>query len=180
MERTKGSGTENGNMNLETNKTMPEKGALASDDVASSKEARSGKLAAALFYAGASLSTVFVMKIVLTTYTFPSAMFLGLCQFVLTTFIFVSLSATGRIQEIRPPRRDVFFRVLPITLVSENCLACPATSLNRSLSLAPPLSPLLLPSTCPLCSNFVRVFIFRVACLKLLLMEASSQKPHRY
>lgn len=39
-----------------------------------------GKVSSAVFYAVASLWTVFVMKIVLTSYGFPSSLFLGLCQ----------------------------------------------------------------------------------------------------
>lgn len=41
---------------------------------------------AAAFYAAASLSTVFVMKVVLTSYAFPSALFLALAQ--VTLFIY--------------------------------------------------------------------------------------------
>ena len=42
------------------------------------------------------------MKVVLTSYGFPSALVLGLAQFVLTTVVFGTLHALGQVAIARP------------------------------------------------------------------------------
>ena len=91
-----------------------DKAAADASDVASSSFA--AKLWAAFFYAGTSLFTVFVMKIVLTSYGFPSALFVGLSQFILTSLVFGSLGVLG-LTEIAPPTPELLFRVFPLTII---------------------------------------------------------------
>jgi len=74
------------------------------------------KLWAAVFYAVSSLGTVFVMKIVLTSYKFPSSMFLALSQFILTTFVFGFLGAMGQLT-LAAPSLELLWRVAPLTLI---------------------------------------------------------------
>jgi len=74
------------------------------------------KLWAAIFYAVSSLGTVFVMKIVLTSYKFPSSMFLALSQFILTTIVFGFLGVMGQLT-LAAPSFELLWRVAPLTLI---------------------------------------------------------------
>eukprot|EP00614_Pseudopedinella_elastica_P010640 CAMPEP_0172608446 /NCGR_PEP_ID=MMETSP1068-20121228/28530_1 /TAXON_ID=35684 /ORGANISM="Pseudopedinella elastica, Strain CCMP716" /LENGTH=338 /DNA_ID=CAMNT_0013411721 /DNA_START=86 /DNA_END=1102 /DNA_ORIENTATION=+ len=76
----------------------------------------SSRIFAAVFYAIASFGTVFVMKIVLTVHGFPSALFLGLSQFILTTVVFAVLGTLGYV-EIAKPSVELVLRVVPLTLI---------------------------------------------------------------
>lgn len=85
-------------------------------DTAKTSSDIAAKISAAAFYAIASLSTVFVMKLVLTSYGFPSALFLGLCQFVLTTVVFSVLALLGCVS-ISAPSIEIISRVAPLTII---------------------------------------------------------------
>jgi len=74
------------------------------------------KVSAALFYAGASLGTVFVNKIVLTSYAFPSFTALACCQFVVTALVLGTLGAL-RVLHVRPPSAPLLRRIAPLTVL---------------------------------------------------------------
>mmetsp|Transcript_13814 Transcript_13814/g.16456 ORF Transcript_13814/g.16456 Transcript_13814/m.16456 type:complete len:367 (+) Transcript_13814:18-1118(+) len=76
-----------------------------------------GKVSSAIFYAVASLWTVFVMKVVLTSYGFPSSLFLGLCQFILTTIVFSTLGMLGWVGNIVFPTPKLILQVCPLTAI---------------------------------------------------------------
>lgn len=71
---------------------------------------------AALFYAISSLLVVFVNKIVLTTYEFPSFLFLACMQFLATCLVLAVLSIMRRI-ELPRLSFDVMREVLPVSLM---------------------------------------------------------------
>lgn len=71
---------------------------------------------AALFYGISSLLVVFVNKIVLSTYGFPSFLFLACMQFVATCVVLIILKILGRI-EIPRLSLEIIFEVLPVSLM---------------------------------------------------------------
>ena len=72
------------------------------------------KVYAAFLYAVSSFLVIFVNKWVLSTYQFPSFMFLAAVQFFATTIILGALNAINRI-DIPPLSKSVFLEVFPIT-----------------------------------------------------------------
>lgn len=74
------------------------------------------KIAAAILYAASSFLVIFVNKWVLSTYKFPSFMFLAAVQFFSTSLIIGILGLLNRI-EIPPLNRAIFLEVVPITFM---------------------------------------------------------------
>lgn len=72
------------------------------------------KIYAAGLYAISSFLVIFVNKWILTSYSFPSFMFLAAIQFLSTSLILGALSLFNRV-EIPPLNRAIFVEVLPIT-----------------------------------------------------------------
>ncbi|CAM9464562.1 unnamed protein product, partial [Phaeothamnion confervicola] len=70
--------------------------------------------AAALFYACSSLLVIFINKIVLTTYGFPSFQVLAMSQFAATGLTLRTLQAWGWVQ-IKPLTREALSSLVPLT-----------------------------------------------------------------
>jgi solute carrier family 35 len=62
------------------------------------------QVSAAIFYAVSSLLVIFINKLVLSSYGFPSFNFLGFCQFLTTALVTWGLRVTGRTQVKREDR----------------------------------------------------------------------------
>ena len=76
------------------------------------------QLGSALLYAVASILIMSVNKIVLTSWGFPSAKFLGLAQFLFTSgLLFLLSSKPLGLVAIRPLSRPIVSRLAPITLL---------------------------------------------------------------
>lgn len=58
----------------------------------------SQQISAALFYGTSSLAIMFVNKVVLSVYSFPSFSFLATSQFAVTTAILYVLKRTGKVK----------------------------------------------------------------------------------
>lgn len=72
------------------------------------------KLGSALFFSFASLSLIFVNKIVMTQYGFPYFDFLAACQFLATTLI-LSVLILFKYMEVPRLSKEIMMELLPIT-----------------------------------------------------------------
>ena len=74
------------------------------------------RISAASLYAVSSFLVIFVNKWVLSTYKFPSFMFLAAIQFLSTSLIIGFLSLFNKV-EINPISKSIFLEIIPITFM---------------------------------------------------------------
>jgi solute carrier family 35 protein len=85
----------------------------------------------AVFYAASSTAVILINKVVLTSYNFPSFLFLALCQFLSTTFVLLFLFAFQKVCMYASIRREG--TVIMHTMLFTCCVA----SLSISNALPP-------------------------------------------
>ncbi len=95
-------------------KVASQNGIVYDGDAENQPPTKFEKIFSAFLYAISSFFVIFVNKWVLSTYNFPSFLFLAAVQFLSTSLVLGLLSLMNKI-EIPPLSRGIFFEVLPIT-----------------------------------------------------------------